>query len=850
MNSTFKSSFNLTSYPVLLVLILFLTFFLRVFSINSPNTTTASPAPAINSSSSPPNYSSDSKPLAQVAVSTSRLAKLTRGVDLTLWFWVDNDQDPPIQSAHHYQTYISGSDLQLIKQLGFRHVRLSITPTSLFQEDTPDVFNPAVLPYLDKALDFILSYNLAVIVDMHFDSEGANFKARLVNEPAFAAKYALFWKTLAQHLSVRDPASVFLEVLNEPAAPDPQKWYEVQAKILIAMRQGAPEHTLIADANNETAQGDEEPASLLLMTPVQDPNVVYNFHFYVPGTFTGQGDAAAGLASVTGLPYPYNAQECQTAIAKLDDTSLAEDYCAEKWDTAKLETRVKAAADWAARNKINLIADEFGAYSYGVPAASRLRWIEDTRKLFDKYNIGWTLWGYDDAYGLNSHTETARPVLDMGVVQALGLGNYTYYLPLLSALAANSYTSYIRLQNAGATSANFAINYYSPQGKLVATDSSKDNPLNYNSQYLSAQLSSQNGVGSAIVTSDQPLNVVATVSGSVAGKLTTTSYPAINKIHDSTPSLSAPLILSRFQGNFSTRLILQNVGSKNTKVTVKYYNQGGTEAGSQTVGLESKQTVSVAQDDSARLPAGFRGWATVKSDNEQPLIGLILEINPDLAFFSTLACVGTPETKLHIPVVSQSTADSVVSQTTLINPNPQPANFTINYYSNDGIQLPGNKNTFQINAYSVFNFNHFQANFSGLATDVTSDQPLVALANQSSNSSNSNPDMFAGTVSLPTLGQNAVSAGFSPNLQLLNTTKVATSVTFTYEYSDGKLPTTTRLSQNGNPVVIPAGGLVEFPQSYLPHDFTGKLLVRADIQGASLVIVSNAASSQYFYSYT
>ena len=351
-------------------------------------------------------------------VEPERLANLTRGVNLTRWFWND---DGSLPSADHLQTYITAPTLASIKQAGFRHVRLVVHPALLFQESNPAQPNPAVLPYLDHALDLITANGLAVILDMHFYQETDPFKARLVNEAGFADKYARFWQALAQHLNGRDPRLLFLEVLNEPSQPDESRWYSVQAQILVAMRVGAPAHTLIADSNNRVGNRTSEPDALLQMRPVQDPNVVYNFHFYEPGVFTNQGAAfIPGMKDVTGLPYPYQAQACQAAVARLPEyaRSTGQYYCNQQLDKAKLDARIKQAADWATRYGVHLTVNEFGAYYYGIDKTSRLNWLRDVRSLFEKYGIGWSIWGYDDAYGLQ-HDENGHKVFDQDAVQAL-----------------------------------------------------------------------------------------------------------------------------------------------------------------------------------------------------------------------------------------------------------------------------------------------------------------------------------------------------------------------------------------------------------------------------------------------
>jgi endoglucanase len=73
----------------------------------------------------------------------------------------------------------------------------------------------------------ILDANLAVMIDIHPDSD---FKEKLAKEGDFTEQFADFWRGLARHYSNLDPNLVFFEILNEPEARDPYRWYGVESR--------------------------------------------------------------------------------------------------------------------------------------------------------------------------------------------------------------------------------------------------------------------------------------------------------------------------------------------------------------------------------------------------------------------------------------------------------------------------------------------------------------------------------------------------------------------------------------------------------------------------------------------
>jgi endoglucanase len=83
---------------------------------------------------------------------------------------------------------------------------------------------------------------------------------------------------------------------------------------------------------------------------------------------------------------------------------------------------IARAAHWSKTYGVPILAGEFGVYCKHAPPADRLHWFQDVRAAFERYGIGWTLWGYDDCYGLGRRLDAQGHIaIDWGVVRALGL---------------------------------------------------------------------------------------------------------------------------------------------------------------------------------------------------------------------------------------------------------------------------------------------------------------------------------------------------------------------------------------------------------------------------------------------
>lgn len=347
------------------------------------------------------------------SVPPSRLAHLRHGINLSEWF--AQVYDPRGYTKEHFDAWTTASDIALIKSAGFDHVRLSVNPQPMIDASRRAGGRDAYYGSLDAAMKMILDAGLAVELDMHPDSD---FKAKLKDDES-VERFADFWRSLAQHYSTWDPEHVFFEILNEPEMRDRYRWYGVESKLAAAIRQAAPSHTIIAAGANW-----DDDTDMVFLDPLRDPNVIYVFHFYDPHIFTHQGATwgANYWHFLKGLHYPSDPKNA-AAVAELEPEAIHRldvvRYGQDHWDAARIEAEINQAADWAQRNKVPLICNEFGVYRHADPQ-DRARWITDVRTSLERHNIGWAMWDYSGSFGVVTKKD-GQAVLDENTVRALGL---------------------------------------------------------------------------------------------------------------------------------------------------------------------------------------------------------------------------------------------------------------------------------------------------------------------------------------------------------------------------------------------------------------------------------------------
>jgi endoglucanase len=344
-----------------------------------------------------------------------RAQHLRQGINLSHWF--AQVYDPKGYTKEHFDTYDTAQDIALIKAMGFDHVRFTLNCDPMFRRGQADRLPGEYLAMVDAAVKMILDQNLRVIVDIHPESD---FKQKLASDDSFVEQFEDYWRALAKHYSSLDPEKVFFEILNEPEFKDRYRWMGVQARLARAIREGAPNHTIIAAGANWSSSNE-----LLFLEPLHDPNVIYNFHFYDPHIFTHQGATWSTNFQhyLTNLPYPSTPENVAAAHAEIPDPinqQSVERYGLDRWNAARVETEIAEAAAWGKHWNVPLTCNEFGVYRGTSSPIDRAAWLHDVRTALEKYSIGWTMWDYAGGFSVVTRQDGVTTP-DLVTLNALGL---------------------------------------------------------------------------------------------------------------------------------------------------------------------------------------------------------------------------------------------------------------------------------------------------------------------------------------------------------------------------------------------------------------------------------------------
>jgi len=374
-----------------------------------------------------------------------------RGVNLTGWFQTSSAQQ--IQFTKYTK-----KDFQNIKSLGCDVIRL---PINLFYmtNGSPDyTIDPLMYEFLDQAVNWAEELQMYLILDNHTTDDLASKNANL------ETVLKKVWVQMAEHYKNRSNYILY-EILNEPNGTlTTAAWGKIQQAAITAIRTVDTKHTLVVGG-----AGFNSYTELSALPVYADNNLIYTFHFYDPFVFTHQGASwpSPSMASLTNVPFPYNASTMPSTPSALAGTWVASALTNYKNEgtLAKVKSLIDIAVAFKTSRNVKVYCGEFGVYIPNSPNADRNYWYQEVRKYLEAKQIPWTTWDYQGGFGLftKGSAELFDYNLNIPLINALGLTAPTQQTYTLRADSVGFpvYTDYIgdKMLESGNPSGG-TINFY------------------------------------------------------------------------------------------------------------------------------------------------------------------------------------------------------------------------------------------------------------------------------------------------------------------------------------------------------------------------------------------------------
>ena len=355
---------------------------------------------------------------------------LNKGINITNWLEED-------------KTYFKGefkfdeSDVKLMADNGIKSLRFPIdldryaTNRDEFVADTTGAtelkFDDANLfAVLDSFVEWTGKHGMSFVIDYHeYDN---SYNATSSKNPRYMKMMANVWKHVAAHYASNEREDIFYELLNEPDMSNGKatstNWRKAAQEDIDSIRTVDKKHTIIF--------GDAQWYSISLLTKGQklnDDNVIYAIHTYEPFVFTHQGASWTDLKSIKNLMFPYDKERWSEYSADFGVTkAVPSNYKKNIQNYYKLGSKeyilslILPAKEWAVKNNVPVIINEFGAYNVKTDKQSVLNYMAAMKEISDTLQIPLTHWGYTGGFSLFESTDGVKGTqLIEGMKEAYGL---------------------------------------------------------------------------------------------------------------------------------------------------------------------------------------------------------------------------------------------------------------------------------------------------------------------------------------------------------------------------------------------------------------------------------------------
>ncbi len=323
-----------------------------------------------------------------------------KGVNFGGWFsQIDciEEKDPQQfpGEAQHIESFLTEDDISRVQSLGLDHIRLPVDWKVLFLPESLKS-KSAVFDKIEWIITHCASLGIDVTIDLHrapgHDFHEAHTSAQgLFSDPECVKLTTRIWSILAERFG--GFPNVQFEVLNEPVAESDDVWNRIKDELWATVRSHAPNSTILLSSNLWGS-----PLSFENLTPVDDDNILYVCHFYLPTLFTHQKAPWKPEAHFQ-QNYDYPGEIKISPEIPLSAWEIG------KWDKSRMVQSFEPVMQFMEKYQAECICNEFGVYVQ-VARAAQMAWLKDLLSVFHETDIGHTYWNYKNLdFGLISVNE-------------------------------------------------------------------------------------------------------------------------------------------------------------------------------------------------------------------------------------------------------------------------------------------------------------------------------------------------------------------------------------------------------------------------------------------------------------
>ena len=311
-------------------------------------------------------------------------------------------------------------DYKRIAQLKFNAVTVMLSYRRFYNEAKPGEYLESGWKRLDAHLALARKYGLYLILQMagvegaqFVPTKGEAFDYRVWVEPELQERFCRLWEAIATRYK-NVPEVLGYGIFCEPVvAGTRQQWIDLASKAAARIRNIDKNHILFIEriygefgTRREMSGVDLNPERSFFLIP--DSNVVYQFYFFERDEYTHQH---APWREDRDADRRYPAPQFDIVYREaLNDRGRILPF-----DKNYLSFYLRRQLDFGRKHKVPMFVWGFGLLKNCFHEKGGLQWLQDTRELFDKYQLHWSYIAYhDDDFGINDHSDALRVLAPSG----------------------------------------------------------------------------------------------------------------------------------------------------------------------------------------------------------------------------------------------------------------------------------------------------------------------------------------------------------------------------------------------------------------------------------------------------
>lgn len=220
-----------------------------------------------------------------------------RGINFSNYIW-NQSHDQLLNLRHHQK-----SDYERVAAMGMNVVRLNLSTYHFESDEEPYAYLEEGWEWLDREIVWAKDAGVYLILNIHFaPGMSADTDIDFWQNPDNLDRTAAVWRQIAMRYK-DEPTIAGYDLFNEPEPPSEAIWADFVDEMVTAIREEDQNHLIVLEAilSIRDANGNWSPVENPFIA-VEDDNVMYDFHFYLPFEFTHQKMEYAGIYATYTYP--------------------------------------------------------------------------------------------------------------------------------------------------------------------------------------------------------------------------------------------------------------------------------------------------------------------------------------------------------------------------------------------------------------------------------------------------------------------------------------------------------------------------------------------------------------------